>query len=107
MGFGVLGAIVIAGPEIVEADCSAFASQRSSQSSHAPAPQQGTPLACVEILGRSALERLIEELQRAGVETIALLADSSFAPARADIDRATNSPRSVGWKTPGPPPRKF
>jgi NDP-sugar pyrophosphorylase family protein len=86
----VLGAIVIAGPEIGEVECGAVASKPSAAASHVRL-QSGTPLACVDVLGRSTVDRIIEELQHAGIEAITLLADISLAGARRDIDRSTNS----------------
>ena len=41
--------------------------------------QRGTPLVCVEVLGRSVVERLVEELRRAGVDTIAVYVNSASA----------------------------
>ena len=85
----MLGAIVIAGPAIGEVECGAVANPPSGSSPQMQL-QSGIPLACVELLGRSVLDRLIEELQKAGVEAITMLADTSLAGARPEIDRATD-----------------
>ncbi len=84
----VLGAIVIAGPEIGKVEGGAVASKPSAAGSHVRL-QSGTPLACVEVLGRSLVDRSIEVLQQAGVEAITLLADISLAGTRSDVDRCT------------------
>jgi len=64
----VLNAIVIVGPE--------------SQG------ELGTPLVCVEVLGRSVIERLIEKLRRGGVEKISVYRGISESPLCADIHSA-------------------
>lgn len=86
----MLGAIVIAGPEIGEVECGAVASKPSAAAPHVRL-QSGTPLSCVEVLGRSLVDRLIEELQQASVEAITLLADISLAGTRGDVDRSTEN----------------
>jgi NDP-sugar pyrophosphorylase family protein len=65
----VLNAIVIVGPE--------------SQG------ELGTPLVCVEVLGRSVIERLIDKLRRGGVEKISVYRGISESPSCADIYSAS------------------
>ena len=65
----MLNAIVIVGPE--------------SQG------ELGTPLVCVEVLGRSVIERLIDELRRGGVEKISVYRGISESPSCADIHSAS------------------
>ena len=86
----MLGAIVIAGPGTGEVECGAVANVPAGAGPRVRL-QSGTPLTCVEILGRSVLDRFISELRNAGVEAITLLADSSLASSRQDIDRATDA----------------
>lgn len=40
----------------------------------------GDPMACVEILGKSVLERIVHKLQGEGVKAISVVADERFAP---------------------------
>jgi NDP-sugar pyrophosphorylase family protein len=51
----------------------------SSKNSLAPSLAQRGPLACVEVLGRSVVERLVGELHRAGVSAIAVFVNSANA----------------------------
>jgi len=63
----------------------------------------GEPLPCVEVLGRSVLERMIERLLRAGVEVISILAEAgTFCDVpglRTKFERTTieavNDPKSA------------
>ncbi len=73
----MLGAIVIIGPEI-----------RNEEDAKTPT-HEGTPLVCVEVLGRSVVGRMIEELRRAGVEQISILGNVSGAPAGGGMNFAT------------------
>jgi hypothetical protein len=93
----VLGAIIIVGPEISEVSHSSSAAKASTAYSLGTQLPRSSPLACVEVLGRSVLERAVDEMLRAGVNAITLLADSCLAPVRSEIDQvATNLPLS--WK---------
>ena len=65
----MLNAIVIVGPE--------------SQG------ELGTPLVCVEVLGRSVIERLIDELRRGDVENISVYRGISESPSCAEIHSAS------------------
>jgi NDP-sugar pyrophosphorylase family protein len=89
----VPSAIVIVGPEIKELKSSAPLGEVSPKLSLAAAQlQQGTSLACVEVLGRSVVGRLIEELRRAGVEKISLFADATVEPLNvAVVDPSGNT----------------
>lgn len=49
----------------------------------------GTPLVCVEVLGRSVVERRIDELRRGGVEKISVYRGFSESPSCADIHSAS------------------
>ena len=49
----------------------------------------GTPLVCVEVLGRSVVERLIDELRRGGVGKISVYRGTSESPTCADIHSAS------------------
>lgn len=74
------------------------ASEASAELSQGPStPPPGVPLVCVEILGRSIVGRIIDELQASGVETISLLADCSYASARDDIAQGT-ADQVVSWE---------
>ena len=72
-------AIVIVGPETQEEEesCLPISGNSGAVSSGASPTEPGIPLSCVEVLGRSVLLRLIEQLQRAGVEMISLLGNVS------------------------------
>jgi NDP-sugar pyrophosphorylase family protein len=85
----VLNAIVIVGPEIREGfDDGGLASPELPIG--APQPQRNTPLACVEVLGRSALWRVMDELRRNEVDTISLFADATITPSNAGVDALSN-----------------
>jgi NDP-sugar pyrophosphorylase family protein len=75
----VLSAIIIVGPETrTDGEGSALTSGATLRFS--PAVTQvrpGTPLVCVDVLGRSVTVRLIDELRRAGVDTISLVGNVS------------------------------
>ena len=93
-GIGVLRAIVVVGPEIREEQQSVILLGKASSKFSPAATQlrQGTPLACVEVLGRSLVGRLIEELRRSGVNPISVFADATVAPLHAGVDPSTNVP---------------
>src|ERR1700757_1824676 len=85
-GEWVLNAVVIVEREIREELESEASGGDSSTFSLAATPlNEGTPLVCVEVLGRSVLGRLIENLKRAGVDTISVLADDTIAALQAGI----------------------
>jgi len=88
----VLSAIVIVGPEIREGRESGVSLENASSEFPLGATQlqQTAPLACVEVLGRSAAGRLIDELRRADVDTISVFADSTIAPRHDGVDSSTN-----------------
>jgi len=89
-GNGVLSAIVIVGPGTREEGEGCITADESAATTPRTASQiqQGTPLVCVEVLGRSVIARLIDELRRAGVGIISMLGSGSGAPASARIDSA-------------------
>ena len=88
----MLRAIVIVGPEIrEEGDGQVSLENASSEFSLGTTPlQQRTPLACVEVLGRSLTGRLIDELRRADVDAISVFVDASIAPRNAGVDSSAN-----------------
>jgi hypothetical protein len=66
----VQSAIVIVAPEIREEEGSIVASEASSEPSLAVTrARHGTPLVCVEVLGRSVVARLVDEFRRAGFDS--------------------------------------
>jgi NDP-sugar pyrophosphorylase family protein len=88
----VLSAIVIVGPEIRE-ELESGVSLKSASPELPPGATQlehKTPLVCVEILGRSIVGRLIDELRRLDVDTISVFADAAIAPRHPDIDSSAN-----------------
>lgn len=97
-GGSVLNAVVIVGREIREEFESEASGGDSSTFPFAAAPlNEGTPLVCVDVLGRSVVGRLIEDLRRADVDTISVFADASVAAPETGIHasgkvtvRATN-----------------
>ena len=78
----MLGAIVIVGPEGREVESEDTASG-------------GTPLVCVEVLGRSIVDRKIDQLRRAGVEVISILRGTSGTATSGQIDSATSDSCSL------------
>ena len=85
----MLSAIVIAGPQTREGESGVAAGEAAATTSSADSPiQDGTPLVCTEILGRSVMARLIDDLRRASVEQIAILGNNSGTPRNASIDSA-------------------
>ena len=86
----MLSAIVIVGPETREEEenCIAAGEVAATPPRAESEIQQGTPLVCVEILGRSVVTRLVGELRRAGVDQIAMVENDSGAPKDAVIDSA-------------------
>lgn len=85
----MLSAIVIVGPETREEGGCVAAGEAAATASRAESPiKRGTPLVCMEILGRSVIARLIDDLRRASVEQIAILGNNSGTPASASIDSA-------------------
>ena len=89
-GTGVLSAIVIVGPETREEEevCIAAGEAAATHARAASQIQQGTPLVCVEILGRSVVTRLVGELRRAGVDQIAMVENDSGSPEDEVVDSA-------------------
>lgn len=83
----MLSAIVAVGPEVrdeLEAG--------SSPSSALQAPSEsGIPLACVEVLGRSIVARLVAGLRQAGVGPISIFPDATVAPLLHDIDSSVST----------------
>lgn len=73
----VLGAVLIVGSGIRE------------EEDGKPNTHEGSPLVCAEVLGRSIVGRMMEELRRAGVDTISILGNISEAPAGDGMDLAT------------------
>lgn len=79
----VLGAIVVVAPGSVGGERNGSAPDSSWASQH------GAPLACFEILGRSVLERSIDQLRHAGMRGIIVLIDRSFVSA-PDLTQVAN-----------------
>lgn len=105
----MLNAVVILGPEIREELESGPSSGRGSStfSLEATPLQEGTPLVCVEVLGRSVVGRLIEDLGCAGVDSISVFADATVAALQAGIHssakvtmRATENAWGAAQKAP-------
>ena len=95
--FAVVGAIIIVAPEIPDPPRDFSAVRNSDRNLHAVPVQKRTPLACVETLGRSVLERGVDQMLRAGVSAITLLGDNCLAPVRGEVDQAaTNFPLTWG-----------
>jgi hypothetical protein len=67
-------AVIIAEPEVLESTHAVMGNENSDQSPDV-SPFAANPLACIEILGRSALDRGIDEFRRAGVYDIAFITD--------------------------------
>ena len=86
------GAIIIVGPEITGTSVSAR-SDHSVRS--AEQLQRGIPLTCVEVLGRSVLDRLSDELRKIGIDAVTVVADRCFEAARSDVDQAISLP--ISW----------
>jgi NDP-sugar pyrophosphorylase family protein len=90
----VLNAVVIVGPEIRE-ELESGASL-GKESSPSPLPleatqlHEGTPLCCVEVLGRSVVGRLIEDWRPVGIDTISVLVDAGIAPLHAGMHSSPN-----------------
>lgn len=89
--FGVVGVIILVAPEIPQLSRGVSAAKSSGGNLRAEEFQKGTPLACVEVLGRSVLERGVDQMLRAGVNAITLLGDGCFAPVRDEVDQAATS----------------
>jgi NDP-sugar pyrophosphorylase family protein len=101
-GIEVLSAIVVVGPQTREEESGAAAGEAAATAARAESPiQEGTPLVCVEILGRSVIARLIDDLRRASVEQIAILGNHSGTPGIASIDSAAKL--DLGSAEPGSP----
>lgn len=83
----MLSAIVIVGPEI-RRELESGGSLESASPEFPLAAAQSTPLACVEVLGRSVVGRLIEGLQLAGINTISTFSDVTIAPLHGGGDRS-------------------
>lgn len=86
----MLSAIVIVGPEIRRELEGGVSLESASSEFPLGAPQQSTPLACVELLGRSVAGRLIEGLQLAGVNTISAFSDATIASRYVGVDSSAN-----------------
>ena len=80
-------AVVILGPQIrEELDSEPSLGRDASTFPLEVTPlHEGTPLVCVEVLGRSVVGRLIEQLRSAGVDTISVFADATVAALQAGI----------------------
>ena len=82
----MLNAVVIIGPEIrEELESKASKGNLSTLPLEVTPLSEGTPLVCVEVLGRSVVGRLIEDLRRAGVDTISVFADACVATPQTGI----------------------
>ena len=76
----MFSAIVIVGSELREEETESFLIEKGSALLNAPIPtKQATPLACVDVLGRCVLERLIDDLKRADASAISVLGDICIA----------------------------
>lgn len=78
-------------PEFPQASRGVSAAKRTNGNVHAAQFREGVPLACVEVLGRSLLERWVDQMLRAGINAITLLGDSCFAPIRGEVDQAARN----------------
>lgn len=87
----MVGAIILVAPEIPQLPRAISAAKTSGGNSRPEEFKKGTPLACIEVLGRSVLERGVDQMLRAGVNAITLLGDSCFAPVRDEVDQATTN----------------
>ncbi len=83
----MLGAIAIVGPEASELE-RVSPDTRSTRAVRSERFGSGVPLACLEVLGRSTLDRVVGEWRQIGVDAITLLADSCFASVREEIDQS-------------------
>jgi NDP-sugar pyrophosphorylase family protein len=54
------------------------------------------PLTCIEVLGRSVVERIAENFQQSGVDAICIFSDRTLAHAQLDMERATTE-LPVDW----------
>lgn len=75
----MLGAIVIVGSEDAVSSLSSAETPEPVPLSMPTDRDRGSLLACVEVLGRSVLERVLDELRCASLDAIALLADDAYA----------------------------
>jgi len=94
----LVSAIIVVAPEFPQTPPNVSAAKGADGRLRAVKLQKGVPIACVEVLGRSVLERWVDQMLRAGVNAITLLGDSRCAPAaRSEIDQvATNFPLTWG-----------
>lgn len=92
----MVGAISMIGPESPLAPSGLDGAGSKSHESAGPVPLEvhglgiNVPFACTPILGRSVLERSVDELKRVGVDAITLLADNALASVRVEVDRGVN-----------------
>jgi NDP-sugar pyrophosphorylase family protein len=88
----VLSAIVIVGREFREELDGGLPVETASSEFSLGTPQleQRTPLACVDVLGRSVAARLIDELQHADVAAISIFVDATLAPRHVAGDSSRN-----------------
>jgi NDP-sugar pyrophosphorylase family protein len=97
----VIGAIVIVGDERATGGTN-VARDSATEVSMAEAPL-AVPFSSVEVLGRSVLSRLVDDLRHAAVDVITLLADSRLTPVRPAIDGTTKDIPLIwveeAWKT--------
>jgi len=90
----VVAAIVILGPAIQQNIGDGDPVARASTTVAAMPLLQQTRLVCVEVLGRSVVRRVAEELRQNGVEMISVVADASL-PVHAGLDPFCDLP--VCW----------
>jgi len=93
----VFSAIVIVAPEIRDAEEDSAAGDATTTAAISQ-EQAGTDLATVEVLGRSVLARLAEELRRAGVEEISTF-ESIVDRQGSSAPRETWSRANEQWMT--------
>ena len=80
----MVGAIVIVGSDLDAGGDSVSAPKTTGDGGAGSLRlEPAVPLVCVEVLGRSTLERALEDLHRGGIETISLFANSSIGPFHA------------------------
>ncbi len=98
----MLSAIIIVGPETRgQEEGGVPAAPVTAGLSLAEKHWRGTPLVCVDVLGRSVAVRLMDEMRRAGIDMISLVGDVSDVPASTIDPGVSLMPCSteVAWRT--------
>lgn len=73
----MLGAIVIVGPKLLPNNRNGAPVITPDEPLCAPQTRNGIPFVCVEILGRSVLDRMAAEFHRAGFDAISIIGDNT------------------------------